>query len=410
MLSTRAPRQSDETTPSLDGVTGHRPVQVVIRRQRVLSVLLAGAGACAVLGAVPALRTLWWGAGALGLLAAGYLGLVAHIHHLQVRREMAFAFGRDELAMGFDWTEIERELHLSLQADDRDPIAVPVQVRNRALVWFLMSYALGWVLTPVVVLIRLVRGDLSDLERHGVIDRIVRLQQYGRSRSLRLLTVMAAATVGVTAVGSATPSAFASPKAPAAAMAANTYTVRRGDTLGAIAARYGTTIADLVTANHLANPNLIYPGQVLTLATRGAGPSSSTTARPPAAPTYTVARGDTLGAIAARYGTTVAALVTANHIANPNLIYPGQVLALPGGAAPTPQAAVTLSVRSPGSGYVNPFLRGSWTPARTDEGVDWIPNVPSPVVAIGDGVVTYSSMRSGWPGGAFITYRLSSGS
>jgi hypothetical protein len=36
--------------------------------------------------------------------------------------------------------------------------------------------------------------------------------------------------------------------------------------------------------------------------------------------------------------------------------------------------------------------------------------VPSPVVAIGDGVVTYSSMRSGWPGGGFITYRLSSGS
>lgn len=42
--------------------------------------------------------------------------------------------------------------------------------------------------------------------------------------------------------------------------------------------------------------------------------------------------------------------------------------------------------------------------------MDWISNGVSPVVAIGNGVVTYSSMRSGWPGGAFIAYRLTSGS
>jgi len=62
------------------------------------------------------------------------------------------------------------------------------------------------------------------------------------------------------------------------------------------------------------------------------------------------------------------------------------------------------------SSYVNPFDYGSWSPARIDEGVDWIPNSVSPVVAIGDGVVTYSSMESGWPAGGFISYRLTSGS
>jgi murein DD-endopeptidase MepM/ murein hydrolase activator NlpD len=36
--------------------------------------------------------------------------------------------------------------------------------------------------------------------------------------------------------------------------------------------------------------------------------------------------------------------------------------------------------------------------------------VASPVVAIGNGVVTYASTASGWPGGAFLTYRLTSGS
>jgi hypothetical protein len=60
--------------------------------------------------------------------------------------------------------------------------------------------------------------------------------------------------------------------------------------------------------------------------------------------------------------------------------------------------------------YVNPFQHGSWAPSRIDQGVDWVPTVASPVVAIGDGVITYSSTTSGWPGGGFITYRLTSGS
>ncbi|RSX46132.1 GH25 family lysozyme [Bifidobacterium castoris] len=45
--------------------------------------------------------------------------------------------------------------------------------------------------------------------------------------------------------------------------AARTYTVQAGDTLSAIAAKYGTTYQQLATKNGIANPNLIYPGQVL---------------------------------------------------------------------------------------------------------------------------------------------------
>ncbi len=94
-----------------------------------------------------------------------------------------------------------------------------------------------------------------------------------------------------------------------------TYTVRPGDTLWAIARRYGTTVEALVQANGIADPNLIYVGQVLRV--------------PAAAVTYTVRPGDTLWAIARRYGTTVEALVQANGIADPNLIYVGQVLRIP---------------------------------------------------------------------------------
>ena len=58
--------------------------------------------------------------------------------------------------------------------------------------------------------------------------------------------------------------------------------------------------------------------------------------------TYTVVKGDTLSGIAARFGTTVADLVSANNITNPNLIYPGQVLVIPDGKTAYRTIQVTI--------------------------------------------------------------------
>lgn len=60
-------------------------------------------------------------------------------------------------------------------------------------------------------------------------------------------------------------------------------------------------------------------------------------------------------------------------------------------------------------GYVNPYSAGKFTPARTDQGIDYLPVEPSPMLAIGDGIVTYSSTSTGWPGGAFETIKLTAG-
>jgi murein DD-endopeptidase MepM/ murein hydrolase activator NlpD len=62
-----------------------------------------------------------------------------------------------------------------------------------------------------------------------------------------------------------------------------------------------------------------------------------------------------------------------------------------------------------GHRYVNPLRGGSWGVSRIDMGIDLIPNRPEPVVAIGDAKILGSSMHSGWPGGAFIWYRLLNG-
>ena len=100
------------------------------------------------------------------------------------------------------------------------------------------------------------------------------------------------------------------------------YKVQSGDTLSEIAARYGTTVNELVNLNEISNPNLIYPGEVLRIRGNVSGSSSASVA------TYTVQSGDTLSEIAARYGTTVNELVNLNEINNPNLIYTGEVLRL----------------------------------------------------------------------------------
>jgi hypothetical protein len=86
--------------------------------------------------------------------------------------------------------------------------------------------------------------------------------------------------------------------------------------------------------------------------------------------------------------------------------YEAQIAALMAGG--TTPGAVCPSTDP--SGYVNPFGNPAWGPARTDQGVDWIPSVPLPVYAIGPGVITYSSTTSGWPGGAFLIYQLTGGS
>ncbi|MCQ6280834.1 LysM peptidoglycan-binding domain-containing protein [Bacillus sp. EB600] len=96
---------------------------------------------------------------------------------------------------------------------------------------------------------------------------------------------------------------------------ATTYTVQPGDTLSGIAARYRTTVLDMVKANNIKDPNLIYPGQVLTI------PSSAGLTEQIE---YRIRPGDALSEIAMKFGTTVNQLRAWNQIANPDLIFAGQ--------------------------------------------------------------------------------------
>jgi LysM repeat protein len=121
-------------------------------------------------------------------------------------------------------------------------------------------------------------------------------------------------------------STFSAP--PALAATGPVYTVAPGDTLNAIAARFGMDMDTLAAANGIDNPDRIVVGQQLTI--------------PPQIVTYTVRPGDTLIGIATRFGLDVPTLLSWNQVSDPNLIVIGTELQVPGypAASPAPAAAI----------------------------------------------------------------------
>ncbi|WEG12906.1 LysM peptidoglycan-binding domain-containing protein [Pullulanibacillus sp. KACC 23026] len=111
-----------------------------------------------------------------------------------------------------------------------------------------------------------------------------------------------------------------------------TYVVKQGDTLNAIAAKFGTTVQKLVKLNGIENPDLIYVGQKIKLKATKTSSSKAGSSEPSY---YTVKKGDTLSKIAAEFHTTIKELMALNSIQNPDYIQAGQKLKLPGSKANT---------------------------------------------------------------------------
>jgi N-acetylmuramoyl-L-alanine amidase len=122
--------------------------------------------------------------------------------------------------------------------------------------------------------------------------------------------------------------------------------VQPGDTLSQIALEHGVTVAQLRALNGIRDPNRIYVGQRLRLNGQAAA-----TPKPPAQANakqvvHVVVSGETLTGIARRYGTTIAAIVEANHIAKPSYLRVGQRLTVPGAVGAT-EAAVGPATKMP---------------------------------------------------------------
>ncbi len=133
-----------------------------------------------------------------------------------------------------------------------------------------------------------------------------------------------------------------------------THTVQRGEILSQIAQKYGVSVADILAANNIANPDRILVGQALQIWTADSSvpvetidTSAATTTDTAAAPaesapvevaatavpslTHVVAQGEYLSGIARRYGVSWTTVAEANGITDPNQIYAGMQLIIPNG-------------------------------------------------------------------------------
>ncbi len=160
-----------------------------------------------------------------------------------------------------------------------------------------------------------------------------------------------------TTLGSTVRAAVAAASAPkAAASVPATYTVKAGDTVSSIAGRYGLATASVLALNGLGWKSLIFPGQVLKL-TGAAAPAPATPSAPAAGGRYTIVKGDTISAIAARFGVSTQSVLTANGLSWSSIIYPGQTIAIPGASTlpaenvssvtPAPQAPAPQAPAAP---------------------------------------------------------------
>ena len=184
------------------------------------------------------------------------------------------------------------------------------------------------------------------------------------------------------------------------------YTVKAGDSLSSIAAKYGTTYQKIMQLNGL-NNYLIFPGQKLKVSGKAtsssrakASGSSGRTA------TYTVKYGDSLSAIASKYGTTYQKIMQLNGLTN-FFIYPGQKLKVPGGSSSSSSSNNTRSnggYYSPTFNHQNLYTWGQCT---------W--HVFNRRAEIGKGISTYWWNANNWDNasaadGYTIDYRPTVGS
>jgi len=199
---------------------------------------------------------------------------------------------------------------------------------------------------------RVQRGDtLSRIaQRFGV--RESELVQLNGLRSRHTIRVGQVLKLPVTGAPTAVATSVSPSRVPEPIPAEGLYRVRSGDTLDAIARRFGVSAADLAAENRLANRHRIGVGQVLQIP-GGAVSARAAATQQPRAGVYTVARGDTLYGISRRFGVSEEALMARNGLRNRHRLQVGQRLFVPDPGEGIPGRELATSgapAPEPGSG------------------------------------------------------------
>ena len=151
------------------------------------------------------------------------------------------------------------------------------------------------------------------------------IARYDSTRRMRLVAVVAILLIALLPQ-----SLLAAPAEVNASPQASGYTthiVQAGESLSAIAARYGVSLQALITTNNIANPNHIFVGQRLRIPTGQQQPGA---AQPSGcSQTHNVVAGETLSGLAVQYGVTIQSLAQANNTSVTSFVFIGQQLCIP---------------------------------------------------------------------------------
>ncbi len=164
------------------------------------------------------------------------------------------------------------------------------------------------------------------------------------------------------------------------------HAIQPGETLSGIALQYGVTVPAIMQANGIADPNVIYAGQQLIIPGCGGTPAA------PAAPAaggqtvHTVQPGESLWGIAAQYGVSIAAIAQTNALADPSVIYAGQQLVIPAPGS-VPAAA------APAAPAPSPSMSGSGKRIEVNLTSQWMYAYDGNQLFLSSGV---STGRPGW--------------
>ncbi|MGI6659917.1 MAG: LysM peptidoglycan-binding domain-containing protein [Dethiobacteraceae bacterium] len=121
------------------------------------------------------------------------------------------------------------------------------------------------------------------------------------------------------------------------------HTVARGETLTMIAKRYGLSLEQLISANNINNPHLIYAGQVLTVVKDDQPQAAETPLR------HTLQRGETVWKLAKRYHAQVDEILAVNKITDPTKLEVGRELIIPQGSKSGGSSGTTRVLAARGS-------------------------------------------------------------
>lgn len=184
------------------------------------------------------------------------------------------------------------------------------------------------------------------------------------------------------------------PKPKAQSQSPGAHRVMLGETMATIAQSYGMSVDELKLMNHRRS-NVVMPGEMLLVPSRSSSLSSSRQSTSSTAledsSFHTVQKGETLSQIASRYHVSLGRLQAANKLRNPNVITPGQRIAIPSRASGSTNGSLAThsKPKQAASGTTKqPALTASASTSKTKASAG-TPVVMAPAQSVPKSIVSY---------------------